>query len=393
MRFTTKAWMTTVAATAVLGATASTGYAATQGTASTQSTASTRQAAPASRSAAAGEAAQLRALYKRALAQGGELTVYMGGDKPGQWDFVSQAFTKSFPGIRLHLVTDLSKYQDARIDNQLATHDPVADVAILQTVQDFTQWKAEGDLLQYRPIGYNEIFSNAKDPAGYWTGVFYGAFADMVNTKDLPADADSFTAADLLSPKFKNKLIFTYPDDDDAVLYDFKLTVDKYGWKWLRELMAQHPKFVRGTPYSAAPVADGRYLATLGTAGDPSPDATMVFPAHDPFNTWVQHGAIFKQTRHKAAAELFMSWITSQSFQKQDIATFTWSVRKDVAPPAGLRPLATYKQTNVANFNAFMANRAAAEEFRSEVQLYVGQVEGPDPADPDNSLGLTPGGF
>jgi ABC-type Fe3+ transport system substrate-binding protein len=381
MKLTAKAWAATAMTVALLSSGA--GYAAASPHGPSRSAVTASQP----------EAAQLQALYKQALAAGGELTVYTGGDRPGQWDFISRAFTKQFPGVKLHLINDLSKYQDARIDNQLATGDLVADVAILQTVQDFTRWKAEGQLLQYKPIGYNQIFANAKDPGGYWTGVFYGAFADMVNTKDLPADPASFTATDLLSPKLKDKLIFTYPNDDDAVLYDFKLTVDKYGWNWLRQLVAQHPKFVRGTPYSAAPVADGQYLATLGTGGNPAPDATMVYPASDPFNSWVQTGAIFKQAPHKAAARLFLSWITSQAFQKQDIATWTWSVRKDVAPPTGLRPLADYKQTNVANFAAFMANRAEVEEFRAQLQLYVGQVQGPDPADPTNSLGLTPGAF
>jgi ABC-type Fe3+ transport system substrate-binding protein len=381
MKLTTKAWAATAMIAALLGSGA--GYAA----------ASPPGPSPSAVTASQPESAQLQALYKQALAAGGELTVYTGGDEPGQWDFISQAFTRQFPGIRLHLVNDLSKYQDARIDNQFAAGDLVADVAILQTVQDFTRWKAEGQLLPYKPIGYNEIFSNAKDPGGYWTGVFYGAFADMVNTKDLPSDPASVTAADLLSPKFKDKLILTYPNDDDAVLYDFKLTIGKYGWGWLRDLMAQHPKLVRGTPYSAAPVADGQYLATIGTGGNPSPDATTVYPASDPFNTWVQTGAIFKQAPHKAAAKLFLSWITSQGFQEQGIATWTWSVRKDLAPPAGLRPLADYKQTSVANFAAFMANRAAVEQFRSQLQLYVGQVQGPDPADPSNSLGRAPGGF
>ncbi len=119
----------------------------------------------------------------------------------------------------------------------------------------------------------------------------------------------------------------------------------------------------------------------------------MVFPASDPFNSWVQRGAIFKQARHQAAARLFLSWITSRSFQQQDIATWTWSVRKDVAPPTGLRPLASYKQTSVNSFAAFMANRAAVEQFRTQIQLYTGQVQGADPADPTGSLGLTPGAF
>jgi hypothetical protein len=41
----------------------------------------------------------------------------------------------------------------------------------------------------------------------------------------------------------------------------------------------------------------------------------------------------------------------------------------------------------------FMSDRAAVERFRSQLQLYVGSVTGADPADPDNTLGLTPGTF
>src|SRR5262245_35774638 len=66
----------------------------------------------------ASESAQLQALYAKAKAQGGEVTVYMGGDKPGQWDWLGEAFAKQFPGIKIHIVTDLSKIHDARIDNQ-----------------------------------------------------------------------------------------------------------------------------------------------------------------------------------------------------------------------------------------------------------------------------------
>ena len=119
----------------------------------------------------------------------------------------------------------------------------------------------------------------------------------------------------------------------------------------------------------------------------------MIFPANDPFNTWVQHGAIFKDAPHQAGAKLFLSWLTSKEAQQSLIANWTWSVRTDVAPPTGLRPLATYKQTNVENFQQFMSNRAEEEEFRSQLQLYVGQVAGADPADPTNALGLTPGTF
>jgi ABC-type Fe3+ transport system substrate-binding protein len=356
----------------------------------TQAPAQTPAASPTS---TAGEQDQLQALHQEAVAEGGEVTVYMGGDKPGQWDAFAAAFTQQYPDVTIHLVTDLSKNHDARIDDQLAAHDLVADVAILQTTQDFDRWKAAGDLLQYKPVGWDQVFPNAKDADGYWTGVFYGAFSYVVNAGRLPATASDFKGTDLLAPQYRDKLILTYPNDDDAVLFGYRQIVDAYGWDYLRQLMAQNPAFVRGTPGSTAGVASGQYLAALATGGDARPNGTQVISSSERFNTWVQRGAIFTQAKHPAGAKLFLSWLTSQPAQQNAIATWTWSVRQDVAPPTGLQPLASYANTDPDAFARFMSDRNAVEQFRSQVQLYVGQVSGPDPADPDNTLGRTPGAF
>jgi ABC-type Fe3+ transport system substrate-binding protein len=340
-----------------------------------------------------GEQQQLQALYEKAKAAGGKLTVYIGGDAPGQWDFIAKAFSAQFPDVQLHLVTDLSKYHDTRIDDQLANHDLVADAAILQTTQDFDRWKQQGDLLRYKPIGWDDVYANAKDQDGYWTGAFYAAFSYVVNANQLPADPSAFRGTDLLQPAYKGKLIFTYPNDDDAVLFSFKQIVDKYGWKWLRDVMAQDPAFVRGVPNATAGVANGTYLATAGAAGDARPNGVQVLPASERFASWAQRGAIFKDAKHKAAAKLFMSWLTSKDAQTNLFASWTWSVRRDVATPPGLKPLSAYENTDPDAFARFMSDRAEVERFRSQVERYVGRVQGADPADPDNTLGPTPGRF
>ncbi|WP_329264990.1 ABC transporter substrate-binding protein [Streptomyces sp. NBC_01478] len=339
----------------------------------------------------ASEQDQLQALYKAAEAEGGKVTVYIGGDAPGQWDSLAAAFHQQFPDLQLHLVTDLSKYHDARIDNQLATSHLVADAAILQTTQDFDRWKKQGNLLQYKPVGWDKVFTNAKDKDGYYTGVFYGAFSYIVDDKEIPSKAGDFKGTDLLKPEYKNKLILTYPNDDDAVLFGYKQIVDKYGWNYLAKLLKQNPKLIRGVPGSAAGVASGDYLASIAVGGDARPNGTQVFSNSERFNSWAQRGAIFKNAPHKAGAKLFLSWLDSQAVQKNAIATWTWSVRKDVAPPSGLKPLASYKNTNPDAFAKFMSDRAAVERFRSQVELYFGQVKGADPGDPDGTLGRTPG--
>jgi ABC-type Fe3+ transport system substrate-binding protein len=355
-------------------------------------TSNAASAAPSGPSAA-GEQEQLQALYRTAKDEGGRLTVYMGGDAPGFFDFIPQAFLTQFPGIQVNTITDLSKYHDARIDNQLATGNLVADLAILQTTHDFDRWKAMGELLRYRPVGWDNVFDNAKDPDGHWTGAYYGAFAPIVGIHQVPADPNDFRATDLLSPVFTNKIVSTWPNDDDAVLFQYKLFVDQYGWGWLDKFAAQRPTYVRGLLGSISGVTDGTYLASPAGAGGTSPNSVQVLPRHDRFPSWAQRAAIFRRSRHQATAKLFMSWLLSQQAQQNVIASFTWSVRADVAPPAGLKPLADYPTTDPLAFPRFMSDRAAVDRFKSQVELYVGAVQGPDPADSQNTLGRTPGGF
>jgi ABC-type Fe3+ transport system substrate-binding protein len=346
--------------------------------------------AMAGQAAASSEEAQLDALYAEALSEGAAVTVYMGGDLPNQWPVIQDAFDKRFPNVKLSIVTDLSKYHGPRIENQLATRVLVPDVAVLQTTQDFERWKKEGVLLKYKPASWDKIFPFAKDPDGYWVGAFIAGFTPIVAKSALAGDPASFKASDLLQLQFKDKLIFTYPNDDDAVLFGFKLLVDKYGWDWLKGIAAQNPAFVRGTPYSSAGVASGKYLATLATAGDPGKDALPIAGNADPFNSWPQRAAIFKAAKHPAGAKLFYSWLVSAEGQKAAFASWTWPVREDVAPPMWLKPIKDYKNTDPTAYARFMSDRAAVELFRSQLELYFKPVSGVDPASPDHVLGLQP---
>ncbi|WP_329344917.1 hypothetical protein OG252_50545 [Streptomyces sp. NBC_01352] len=154
-------------------------------------TSNAASAAPSGQSAV-GEHEQLQALYRTATDEGGRVTLYMGGDAPGFFDFIPQAFRTQFPGIQVNTITDLSKYHDARIDNQLVTDNLVADVAILQTTHDFDRWKAMSQLLRYRPVGWDHVFDNAKDPDSHWASAYYGVFSPIVGIhRCLPTRATS----------------------------------------------------------------------------------------------------------------------------------------------------------------------------------------------------------
>ncbi|MCZ0985382.1 ABC transporter substrate-binding protein [Streptomyces diastatochromogenes] len=371
MKSTRKAWAGAVAL-GVLAASGATVAAATPGAKS-----------PAQRTS---EEAQLQKLYKDAVAEGGRLVVYAGGDKPGQADYLKDAFVKKFPKMKVDIVVDFSKNHDARVDNQVAEHHVVADVVHFQTVDDFPRWKKEGILQKYRPVGWNKVDSRIKDKDGYYTGLFYFAFANVTATK-LGSGAP-VEAKDFLKPGFKNKLVFTYPNDDDAVLYYFKQLTDKYGFGYLKKLLAQNPKFVRGTQDSADLVGTGDYVANFGSGGSASGLSQVTIPKKSPWVAWPQTGAILKDAPHKAAAKLYLSWILSKDAQQHSIGT--WSARTDVAAPAGAKGIFDYKNMNPLGLGEFMSNRTALDRYKARINLYVGDVQGVNPSDPKGVLGLYP---
>lgn len=164
-------------------------------------------------------------IHKAALKEGGVVTLWHGGDEKNQQDFLKQAFEKRFPGITLNLTVDLSKYHDVRLDKQLAAGGDAVyvDSIILQTLQDYPRWAKEGALLNYAPAGFDKVHNAFKDPSAAWYGVYVFFWSNGWNTDKLPGITPPVEYTDFLRPEFKNKLVLTYPHDDDAVLYAFEL--------------------------------------------------------------------------------------------------------------------------------------------------------------------------
>ncbi|MCL6407707.1 extracellular solute-binding protein [Dickeya dadantii] len=324
------------------------------------------------------EQRSLDQIYQSALREGGVVTVYAGGDTAGQQDGIKQAFEKRFPGMTLNVIVDYSKFHDARIDNQLATDSLIPDVVQLQTLQDYPRWKKEGALLNYKPAGWDKIWPTFRDQDGAWTGIFVDAFSNVVNAKLVDQKSWPREANDYLRPDLKGKIVVTYPNDDDAVLFWFKQVVDKYGWDYVAKFSEQEPVYVRGTQAPADDVESGKSAVTFSTDGALVPDAKassrFVLPAQDPFVAWAQRAAIFKQAKHPESARLYLSWLLDPKTQTD--VWYMWSVRTDVAPPAGYKHIWEYKNASPEAFERFMSDRAAVERFRAQIGLYLGEVKG-----------------
>jgi len=329
-------------------------------------------------------------LYAAALGEGGNLFVYAGGDYTGQYARTKEAFMSRFPGMNLQLIVDYSKFHDARIDYQISTNTVVFDVAHLQTIQNYPRWKGLGALLNYKPIGFERVHEEFKDPDGSYYGIQINCFGNTINSALLPDNSTWPTEArDYLRPEFKGKLIATYPNDDDAILFLFKQIVDKYGVQYLHDFKNQEPVFARGSHVGGREVTAGRYPATF-TSGGSLRNATgsthFVLPKEDPFVMWPQIGAIFKNAPHPEAAKLYMSWALDKTVQE---GHQSFSVRDDVPSPAGYEDVFGYNNGDPLAFGRFMADRRAAETFRSQIGIVFGEVVGENTAG-SSRFGLHP---
>ncbi|PVU96429.1 hypothetical protein BB561_001161 [Smittium simulii] len=322
-------------------------------------------------------------LYRNAIAEGGSLLVYEGGDRRNGQATTNTAFNARFPGMNATLIVDLSKYHDAEIDKQLASGKLDVDVAHLQTVHDFYRWKKEDALMQFKPPHWDSVYPEIKDTDGYFTATAIFTFAPNALRSTYEAGEGPIEDEDFLNAKFKNKIVLTYPHDDDAVLYQFYKLAQKHGQGYIEKLLSQNIKWVRGTGTPRNIISNGTIpdavTFTSSNALVPTRSARVItkIPLISNFLTWGQTAAIFKKAPHPAAAKLYVAWRLSTQAQKGSFTT--WSTRKDIDPPIGYKRLEEYTNTSRKDFVDFMLNRTLVEKLKSDYEKLIGPVKGDTP--------------
>ncbi|KAI6756961.1 hypothetical protein HG530_011559 [Fusarium avenaceum] len=331
------------------------------------------------------ETRSINDIYKAALKEGGVVTSWFGGDEKTQQDAVKKAFEAAFPGMKLNLTVDLSKYHDGKIDEMLAGKNVYVDTVALQTVHDFPRWKEEGALLHYAPLGFDKIYPDFRDIDAAFYGYVGLAWQIIWNKDKLKGKKAPAEFPDLLAPEYKGKLALTYPNDDDAILFQFDLILNKYGTSWFNKLLEQKPRWVRGSATGPTLIADSKtpYVATftsaLGLTSDTGP-LNATFPKQSKFISWPQHTAILKDAPHPEGAKLLQNFLLSKDFQK---GSGFWPVRSDVSAPGGFPKFIDQPNTNPSAFAKFMGDRVRVERLRFWFEKRLGTAQGLSPLDDD----------
>jgi len=318
----------------------------------------------------------LDSLYVEAKREGA-LTYYGGGPTATHQKAITE-FSKSFPGIEFKLVAGFSNQLTPLIDQQVSRNSMDADVAVLQTIQDFERWKRQGILAANRGPNYDQILDGFKDPEGYGVGVRVYALAYAADPAQVAPDDVPKSALDFLKPEFNGKVISTYPHDDDITLYLYHTIVQKYGWGYMERFIENKPQFIRGHLGVTQEIASGRAavsfdvsVSTIVQRDDNGSRIRLAFPVDDPIPIFETRIGIFKGAPHPNAARLFEAWLLSRDYQSRQGA---WSTRGDVAPTGGLRPITEYKTAN--QFRDFIMDESLVSDLRKRFEAYIGPIKG-----------------
>src|SRR5262245_18646657 len=240
-------------------------------------------------------------LYEKAKLEG-ELVIY-GGGPTSLYEVPARAFEQKYPGIKITIHSGFSNVHNERINQQLKAKKVDADLAILQTVQDYIRWKKEGVLAQFKPAAWDAIDGSFKDPDGYYVGVFVISVSYAYN-RDRVKEAPR-SAKDFLRPEFRGKMISCYPHDDDITLYLFYTVVQRYGWDWMSQYVANGAQFVQGHLGVSRSLASGDSVVSI----DSNPNFSLreqrggksveiSFSEIDPTPVWAQTAATFRDSPH-----------------------------------------------------------------------------------------------
>jgi ABC-type Fe3+ transport system substrate-binding protein len=312
-------------------------------------------------------------LYAKAKPEGS--VVYYSGGPVAPHEKFAREFEQRFPGLKVVITGGFSNVLNAKIEGQMKAGKLEVDMAMFQTVQDFVTWKKQGRLLNFKPEGFDEIDPSFRDPDGAYTTAKVNQLVYAYNSKLVAPQDVPKSALDFLKPMFMGKLITCYPADDDATLYLFYTIVQKYGWDYMDKYMANKPNFVQGHLGVARRVGDGTDLATFdATSSAEAVKATgkpieSVFSQDDPTPLFTLTAGIFKGAPHPNAARLFLTWYMAKEQQSR---TGVFSARRDVPPPAGLKPLFSYKVANA--YRDFVTNEVQLVDLRKRFEHYSGPI-------------------
>ncbi len=299
-----------------------------------------------------GAVAQALPAHEAALHQAaqkeGELTWYTGQMQSEPSEAIGRAFTERFPGVRVNVVRSASQVAFQRLSQDARARVAQCDVFSSTDHSHLAFLKREGRLLPYRPVnaaGMVKPARDAADPDGHFQ-VTYLALYLNARRSDRVTEAEAPTTWKALTePRWKDKIAVGHPGFSGAIGNWAILMRKAYGDSFFRDLERNKPLIGRSSadPITALNAGERLIGACVGSSsailsqsrGNP---LTLIYPTDGTLMVPSPSGAIVNAP-HPNAAKLFMEFMCSPAYSEVARRFFAESLRPEVPPPEGSRPL------------------------------------------------------
>ena len=222
----------------------------------------------------------------------------------------------------------------------------IADVVTVSDPAAMSVMIKRGLLVPFRPMHFDKIPAEAKDPQGYHVAQRLNLLAIVARTDRVaPADLPrSWT--DLVDPKYKGKMVMPDPSFTANQLMVVGTLSQKYGWDFYRKLRANDTMIVQGHQQVSDTLKSGeRVLAAEGADAYTWSDrqaghkVQTIFPVDGAFVVPAPT-AIIKGSPHPNAAKALAEFMLGDGTQALLTSDGSYAARTDIEPPAGSPPLA-----------------------------------------------------
>ena len=264
-------------------------------------------------------------------------------------------FSERYPGVKVNVNRSTAQVAFQRLSQDMRAGVAQVDVLSSTDLSHATILKEEGKLLQYRPENADrliELFRTA-DPDNMFQVNHVGLVLIAYN-KDKVSEAEAPKSwKDLLDPKWKGKVAVGHPAFSGYVGTWAVMLKKLYGWDYFEKLEKSKPQIGRSIQDTVTMLNAGERVVGASpqatsliskSRGNPigliyPTDGTLIVPSPS---------MILKNAPHPNAAKLFMEYLTSPAYFRVATKFFSESLRPEVPPPEGGKPLDQIKAVRMS---------------------------------------------
>ncbi len=276
------------------------------------------------------QSAQEQQLYEAAKKEG-TLTWYSGVLDQALCEKVGKAFTAKYPGIQVDATKTTSQVAFQRLLQDIKAGQVQSDVFTSTDASHLVFLKAKGELVKFVPENADKVAEAFQkiDPDGFYHITWANLASIVYNTDKVKAADAPKNWPDLLDKKWTNQIAVGSPNFSGMVGVWTLSLAKLYGWDFFTKLNAERM------------VALGAASTALRSAAKGNPIA-VIYPT-DGAVAVVAPSAVIKGSKSPNAGKLFLDFMLSAEYSKVVAEGFEQSLRPDVPPAPGAKPLSEVK--------------------------------------------------